>query len=152
MARSVGCPPSSRLKLVPMLVAPFLSRLRGIVQSRCVQRRSPLICLATSLMPEALWWREAPLGVHTIPTHLSVTCNSVMSAAVARSVHALGKRRDARAVGRAVALALEHHKVPVSNYTFGVEHEVVRFVVEDGSLRVDCLVDANQHKRRWRRG
>ena len=30
----------SRAKLVPMLVAPFVSRFRGSIQSRCVQRRS----------------------------------------------------------------------------------------------------------------
>ena len=34
-----------RRKLVAMFAAPLLSRLRGSMQSRCVQRRSPLIFL-----------------------------------------------------------------------------------------------------------
>ena len=41
------------MKLAPMFIAPFLSRLRGSMQSRCVQRRSPLIfllvCSSTSV-------------------------------------------------------------------------------------------------------
>ena len=34
---------NSLMKLVPMLVAPFLSRFNGSMQSRCVQRRNPRI-------------------------------------------------------------------------------------------------------------
>ena len=36
------------MKLSPMFVAPFLSRLRGAIQSRCVQRRRPLILFPLS--------------------------------------------------------------------------------------------------------
>ena len=38
-----GKPPMSRLKLAPMLMAALRSRFRGSMQSRWVQRRSPLI-------------------------------------------------------------------------------------------------------------
>ena len=43
MERIGSFPFTSRAKLVPMLVAPFLSRLSGSMQSRCVQRRNPRI-------------------------------------------------------------------------------------------------------------
>ena len=43
MQRIGSAPSNNRLKLVPMFVAPFLSRLSGSMQSRCVQRRSPRI-------------------------------------------------------------------------------------------------------------
>ena len=48
MQRIGPTPSIRRLKLLPMLVAPFLSRLRGSMQSRCVQRRSPLNLLPIS--------------------------------------------------------------------------------------------------------
>ena len=40
-----GLSSNRRLKLIPIFVAPFLSRFKKSIQSRCVQRRSPLIFL-----------------------------------------------------------------------------------------------------------
>ena len=50
-ARMVPLPSKSRLKLVPMLVAPFRSRLIGSLQSYGCHSRSPLIFLPVGLLP-----------------------------------------------------------------------------------------------------
>ena len=53
----------SRVKLVPMLVAPFLSRLSGIMQSRCVERRKSRLFFPIS---SSTAWRPrvSPCGLH----------------------------------------------------------------------------------------